>query len=485
MDKKFIDFNLDKEILKALSNLLYNKPSQVQQQVIPRLLNYEDIVVKSKTGSGKTASFGIPICQDVDINSSYIQALIVVPTRELAIQVSDEISSIGRLKKVRCSAIFGKQPIKDQIITLKQRVHIVVATPGRIIDHIQRKTINLDNIKYLIIDEADKMFNKGFIEQMELIINNTPKNKSIGLFSATIDENIESICNKHMKKFNLIDIQSNEDIKNKQIKDKIIRVEENKKYDTLKNIIYSEHPDSTIIFCNTKDKVSNLYKKLKSDGFLVEQIHGDMSQDKRIFVIKDLKNNKFNVLVSTDVASRGIHIDDISLVVNYDVTRDKENYIHRIGRTGRNNKYGKAITIATSKDEKYIDEIQSYTGYIIQDLEDINEEIVNQGKIVFEEKKKDILKNRKNKTINKKTHDEVTRLYLNVGKKKKIRVIDIVGAFNNIEGISNEDIGVINVEDLCSYVDILNHKGEKILKNYKQINIKKKVVKIKKDRQGE
>ncbi|MGL6107140.1 DEAD/DEAH box helicase [Romboutsia sp.] len=482
---KFKDFQLDKDILKALNNLQYHSPSKVQQKVIPKLLDKKNIVVKSKTGSGKTASFGIPLCEAIDINDTNVQALVVVPTRELAIQVSDEISSIGRLKKIRCSAIFGKQPIKEQITTLKQRVHVVVATPGRIIDHIERGTINLENIKYLIIDEADKMFNKSFIEQVDIIFNNSCESKIVGLFSATIDENIKSLCNNYMKEFELIEIENHENLDKKQIEDKIIRTEESNKYQILKNLIYSENPDSLIIFCNTRDKVANLYRKLKEDGFLVAQLHGEMSQDKRIFVVKDFKNNKFNMLVSTDVASRGIHIDDISLIINYDVTRDKENYVHRIGRTGRKDKFGKAITIVNSKDEKYLKEIEGYTGYTIQEIDYIDEEKIKQGKINLEEKKKDILKKRKNKTIEKKIHSEVTRLYLNGGKKKKIRVIDIVGAFSNIEGISNEDIGVINVGDLCSYVDILNDKGDKILRKYKEISIKKKLVKIKRDNQGE
>ena len=191
-------------------NLNYTIPSKVQEEVIPRLLKKEDVIVKSKTGSGKTASFGIPICENIDIENNNVQALIVVPTRELALQVKDEISNIGRLKKIRCSAIFGKQPIKEQIRELKQRVHIVVATPGRIIDHIGRNTINLDDIKYFIIDEADKMLNKGFIEDMEFILNKIPKNSAKGLFSATIDDDIQYICDKYLKVSNILDIKYNE-----------------------------------------------------------------------------------------------------------------------------------------------------------------------------------------------------------------------------------------------------------------------------------
>ena len=485
MDIKFEKYNLDKDILKGLQYLNYKNPSNVQQKVIPQLLNNKNIIVKSKTGSGKTASFAIPICESIDINNSNVQALVIVPTRELALQVSDEISNIGRFKKVRSSAIFGKQPIKEQIATLKQRVHVVVATPGRIIDHITRGTISLDNLKFLIIDEADKMFNKGFIEQVEVIFKNINKKTTIGLFSATIDESINSVCDTYIKKYENIEILEEYLLDKKQIDDKIIRVDENEKYNTLKNLIYTQNPDSLIIFCNTREKVSNLYNKLKKDNFLVNQIHGEISQDKRIFVINDFKKNKFNILISTDVAARGIHIDDISLVINYDITRDKENYVHRIGRTGRNNKYGKAISIVTPKDEKYLNEIQAYIGYNIEEM-NINKDKILQAKSNYEEKKKQILKESRNKKIKSNDkNNEVVRIYLNIGKKKKIRVIDIVGAFSNIQGLSNDDIGVITVEDLCSYVDILNYKGEFILNKYKEISIKKKKVKIKRDNRGE
>lgn len=484
MNKKFEDFKLDKYIIKALYNLNYTIPSKVQEEVIPRLLKKEDVIVKSKTGSGKTASFGIPICENIDIENNNVQALIVVPTRELALQVKDEISNIGRLKKIRCSAIFGKQPIKEQIRELKQRVHIVVATPGRIIDHIGRNTINLDDIKYFIIDEADKMLNKGFIEDMEFILNKIPKNSTKGLFSATIDDDIQYICDKYLKVSNILDIKYNELFDKKQIIENKIKSFENDKYKNLKSIIYMENPTSLIIFCNTKDKVKKLYENMKKDGFLVEELHGDMSQDKRIFVIKDFKNNKFNILISTDVTARGIHIDDISLVINYDVPRDKENYIHRIGRTGRKDSYGKAITIFTDKDDKYINEIEAYLGYEIKVLEELKIDDIAKGKIKFEKKSKEVLKNRKNKIIEKNIHSEVTKIYINAGKKKKIRVIDIVGAFSNLPGINNEDIGVVEVQDLCSYVDILNYKGEELVKKYKEISIKKKMVKLRKDRQS-
>lgn len=480
MINRFEEFNLDKNIIKSLKNMKYEIPSKVQSKVIPQLLNNKDIIVKSKTGSGKTASFAIPLCEKVDINNNSVQGLIIAPTRELALQIKEEVQNIGRIKKVRCSAIFGKQPLKEQVAELKQRVHIVVATPGRIIDHIGRGTIDLSNVKFFIIDEADKMLNKGFVNDMESIMTKLPQNTCKGMFSATIDDNINLVCEKYMKNIVSIEIKDEDKHIKKQISEFFIKSEEENKYDLLKSIIYKECPHSVIVFANTRDKVDEIYKSMKKDKFTVGVIHGDMSQDKRLFIIKDFKENKFNILVSSDITSRGIHVDDVSLVINYEVTRDKENYVHRIGRTGRVDKLGKAITIVSNKEEKYLREIEEYTKNQIEEINEIDEREVNEGKNKFKILQENLLKNRKS-NINKKENQEVTKIYLNVGKKKKIRVIDIVGAFSNIEGINNEDIGVIEVKDTCSYVDILNYKGENFLKNNKTIIIKKKQVKVKRD----
>ena len=360
-------------------------------------------------------------------------------------------------------------------------MHIVVGTPGRIIDHIGRGTIDLSNIKFFIIDEADKMLNKGFVDDMESILSKLPKNCCKGMFSATIDDNMQSICQKYMKNIKNIEIKSDDINIKKQISEYCIKVEKENKYEVLKDIIYSECPKSLIIFANTRDKVDEIYKKMKKDKFILNEIHGDMSQDKRLFIIKDFKENKFNILVSSDITSRGIHIDDISLVINYDVPEDKENYIHRIGRTGRVDKLGKAITMVSSREEKYLNEIENYTGNKIEEIIQINEDDIKNGKEKFENLQKNLLKNKKSNKLEKNTNDEVTKIYLNVGKKKEIRVVDIVGAFSNVKGLTNEDIGVIEVKDVCSYVDILNYKGENFLKNNKSIIIKKKEVKVKRD----
>ena len=481
MSNKFEKFNLDKNIIKSLNNLNYKEPSKVQEEVIPKLLSKRDVIVKSKTGSGKTATFAIPMIQKIDINNNSLQGLIIAPTRELALQIKEEIQNIGRIKKVRCSAIFGKQSLKEQISELKQRVHIVVATPGRIIDHIGRGTVDLSNIKYFIIDEADKMLHKGFIDDMEFILSKLPNKSCKGMFSATIDDNIKLVCDKYMKNPENIEIKVDNVQMKKQIDEYCIKVEKENRYETLKNVIYKECPNSTIVFVNTRDKVEEIYKNMKKDKFLVGRIHGDMSQDKRLFIIKDFKEGKFNILVSSDITARGIHIDDVSLVINYEVPRDKENYIHRIGRTGRVDKMGRAISLVSSNEEKYLNDIEEYTKNKIEEINNMDKDKIEEGKLKFNKLQNNLLK-RESTYKKEKINEEVTRVYLNAGKKKKIRVIDIVGALSNIEEISNEDIGVIELKDTCSYVDILNFKGEKFLKNNKEIIIKKKGVKVRKDK---
>ena len=478
---EFKDFNIDNKIIKALYNMQYNEPSKVQVKVIPSLLEHRNVIVKSKTGTGKTASFGVPICEKVEISKNCIQALVMVPTRELAIQVKDEINNIGRIKSVRCSAIFGKQSIKEQTRELKQRIHVVVGTPGRIIDHIDRGNIKLEKIKYFIIDEADKMLNKGFVEDMEYIFSKLPKESTKALFSATIDNDIKIISDKYIVNSEIIDIKTDEK-QYSQIIEKYMKSSKENKYTNLKNIIYNKNPKTTIIFCNTRKEVDNIYMKMNKDKFYVRQIHGEMTQEKRIHTIEDFKKGKFNVLVSTDVAGRGIHIDDISLIINYDVPNDRENYVHRIGRTGRKKSYGSAISIVTSNQEKSLKEIEEYIGYKIEEINELSKMNIDVQKNIFEENTKGYIRQNRNIKKKEKVNEEIVRIYINAGKKKKIRVVDIVGAFSNLPEINNEDIGVIEVQELCSYVDILNNKGINITKKYREISIKNKKVQIRKDR---
>ena len=474
---RFEEMNLKPEILKALKNLGFEEPSEVQKEVIPEMLGKNDIVVKSQTGSGKTASFGIPLCNLINEEENVVKALILVPTRELAMQVKDDISNIGRLKKIRCAAIFGKQPFNEQIRELKQRVHIVCGTPGRVIDHIKRGNLDTSKIEYVIIDEADKMLNMGFIDQIAEVLDTLPKNRGTSLFSATIPSEIEGLYSKYMKEPKVLNIKSKVFNRDK-ITEKYIVANREDKFKVLLKLLYTYTEDAAIIFCNTKDSVKSLSSLLKKEKIKVNELHGDMDQKDRLKIMESFKNKEFKVLVATDIAARGIHINNITNVFNYEVPMEKESYVHRIGRSGRGEKNGLAITLTSIREKKFLEDIEEYIGYKIEEIETPSYEEVIEGRKKFLEDQKNNYgdKNKNTKII----HNEVTKIYIGAGKKKKIRNVDILGALSNLEGLTGKDIGIIDVQDGFSFVDILNKKGNELLKKYKEIKVKGKIVKISK-----
>jgi ATP-dependent RNA helicase DeaD len=479
MDKlKFEAFGISKEILETLDTLGYKNPTEVQEQVIPLALEGRDIIVKSQTGSGKTGSFAIPICEKIDLEERRSQVLVLTPTRELAMQVSEEMTNIGRFKKVRCAAIFGKQPINAQIIALRQRIHVIVGTPGRTLDLISKGHMNVDHIKYLIIDEADEMLNMGFIEQVEAIIDELPSNRITMLFSATMPEEIESISQKYMIDPTKVEITP-KSLASERIQQVYYEVEKKEKFDALNKIIYSERPDSCILFCGTKESVDELVYKMKNKGYPCRGLHGGMFQKDRIDTIEKFKRGEFNFLVATNLAARGIDIENVTHIINYDIPMENENYVHRIGRTGRLGNTGMAITFVSPSEHKYLEKLEEYLGYEIIKKEipsdnDLNKNISDKTSFISKPK----LKVNKADKLNK----DIMKIYINAGKNKKIRPGDIVGAITNIKGISADDIGIIDVQERCSYIDIHQGKGNLVVSNLKNSTIKGKAIKVHKAR---
>lgn len=457
--KNFEDYHLSSELLKAIKLLNYTKPTQVQQQVIPEVLNGNDIIVRSQTGSGKTASFAIPVCHLINWEDNKPQALVITPTRELAIQVKEDFFNIGRFKRLKVLALYGKSPFTVQEKQLKQKTHIVVGTPGRIIEHLERGTFDTSNIKYLVIDEADEMLNMGFIEQLEAIINSLPKKRITMLFSATMPKDIELLCRKYMNIPVRLEI-NDENPTSERIEQEGYNVNEADKFELLRDITIVENPDSCMIFCNTKQKVDVLFEQLQKQKYSCEKIHGDMEQPERLKVMNDFKQGYFRYLVATDIAARGIDIDNISLVINYDVPQDRENYVHRIGRTGRANKKGKAIIFITGNDSKYLEAIHKYIGSEIQIKERPDKEIVENALQDFNDKMSVMpdIKETKGAKLSK----DIIKLHINAGKKTKLRPVDVVGTLCSIEGMTSEDIGIINILDVSTFVEILNNKGEMV-----------------------
>lgn len=360
-NNNFSEYQLSDELLKAIRLLNFDRPTNVQDQVIPAVLAQKDIIVKSQTGSGKTAAFAIPICELVDWELNKPQALVLTPTRELAVQVREDIFHIGRFKRVKVAAIYGKYPFQVQEKELKQKTHVVVGTPGRLIDHIERGTFDASDIKYLVIDEADEMLNMGFIEQIETIVSSLPKERVTLLLSATMPPDINVLCSKIMK--NPIRVEREElNPAANRIAQERYNIDQSDKMQLLRDLTIVENPDSCMIFCNTKQTVDEVYSELVKKNYSCEKLHGGMEQRDRLRVMNHFKQGFFRYLCATDVAARGLDIEDITLVINYDIPYDRESYVHRIGRTGRVNKQGKAITFVTRNEEKFLKEIHDYIG---------------------------------------------------------------------------------------------------------------------------
>ncbi len=474
-NNQFQIFHIDRDILQAIKDLGYEQPTKVQEAVIPAALEGRDLIVKAQTGSGKTAAFAIPICQRINIEERDPQVLVLTPTRELAVQVKADITTIGRYKKIRCAAIYGKQPIQLQTRELKQRVHAVVGTPGRVIDHIERGNLVLDKIKILILDESDEMLSMGFVDQVEAILKELPKDKTTMLFSATMPEIIVGLCRKYLVKPEMIEVDSGS-LTVEKTNQGYYMVEEHEKFDSLIKVLYRENPDSCILFCRTKDRVDTLAGKIKQLDYPCRELHGGLMQDERLASMQAFKRGEFRFLVATDVAARGIDVEDVSLVVNYDVPMEKESYVHRIGRTGRAGSEGKAITLVTPYEDKFLMNIKDFIGIDIPLIALPSEDEMEANKEAFLHKNsmKPLLKLEKSSKLNK----EIMKLYIGAGKSNKIRPGDIMGAISNIEGVDAEDIGIIDIQQDISYVDIMNNKGHLVLQALKEGKIKGKSIRV-------
>ncbi|MDQ0149573.1 DEAD/DEAH box helicase [Eubacterium multiforme] len=471
MKNEFEKYNLSKEIINSLNDLGYIKPSEVQKLVIKEALFNKDLIVKAQTGSGKTAAFGIPLCEKIDWEENTPQVLILAPTRELAMQIKDDITNIGRYKRIRVVSLVGKESFKDQERSLKGKVHIVVGTPGRVLDHLDNGNLNGKAFKYLVIDEADEMFNMGFIGQVEGVCRRITRKRVTMLFSATMPEKINELTEKHMNRPVVIKIKE-QGLITDRITHGLIKVSGKEKLEKVNEILLKEGPETAIMFCRTKDNVENYFNYFKDKGYSVDKIHGDMLQKDRTKKMNEFKEGKFRILIATDIAARGIDVHNITHVINIDIPVEKESYVHRIGRTGRAGTKGKSITLMTPYEDKYLDRIEEYIGFKIEDYKEENKEFNKEERIKLLKSKPVIKKQTKKITKN------ITKLYLNGGKKKKIRVIDIVGTIMSIDGIEKEDIGIIEVNDTGSTVEILNNKGKKVLKELKEKTIKGKKLRV-------
>ncbi|KXL53421.1 DEAD-box ATP-dependent RNA helicase CshA [Anaerotignum neopropionicum] len=523
---KFQDMGLSPEICQAVLDMGFEEATPIQSMAINVVKEGRDVIGQSQTGTGKTAAFGIPCLERVNPEDRRLQALILCPTRELAIQVSEEFRKLLKYKEnIRVLPIYGGQPIDRQIAALKKGAHVVIGTPGRVMDHMRRRTLKMETVQMMVLDEADEMLDMGFREDIELILTKIPEDHQTLLFSATLSPEILDITRRFLKNPEFVKVVRKE-LTVPNIEQAYFDVKEKTKLDALTRIIDVYDPHLSMVFCNTKKRVDDLVELLQGRGYFAEGLHGDLKQPQRDKVMQKFRNGTIEILVATDVAARGIDVDDIDVVFNYDVPQDEEYYVHRIGRTGRAGKSGKAFTFCVGKEIYKLRDIMRYTKTkIVQQklptLSDVEEMKTN----IFLDKVKDVInEGHLTKYINLverltdedftaidiaaallKNHladvnvdeldvlddinlggtelyggndEKMIRLFINAGKKNKIRAKDIVGAIANETGVPGKVLGAIDLFDDYTFVDVPKNYIKDILAGMKNAKIKNKRIHI-------
>ncbi len=375
----FSDLGLSENILKALEKKGYGYPTRIQAEAIPPFLQWRDVIAKAPTGTGKTFAFGIPMIEHIDAESDDLQGLILAPTRELAIQICDEMRSLLEFtKNIRIAVVYGGAKIETQIKQLQKKPQIVVATPGRLMDHYKRKTLRLDKIQTVVLDEADRMLDMGFFKDVTGILDKVKNKKNMGLFSATISQEVMTVSWMYQR--DEVEITVPADVQNKpDIAQYSITVSQLAKEETTLHLLKTQGWERVIIFCNTKHMCQRLSDDLHRAGIDADCIHGDIPQAKREKTMQTFRDGKLTVLIATDVASRGIDVDDVDCVINYDVPEENEYYVHRIGRTARAGRKGVAWSVIGSFPEKAkLDEIAKYSHYTVKPMRFEGDELVEE-----------------------------------------------------------------------------------------------------------
>lgn len=356
----FDQMDLSSEVLRAIADMGFNEPSTVQARTIPLMMSGVDINAIAPTGTGKTCAFGIPMLEYIALKDSRVQEIVLAPTRELALQIGDELTRLAKyIKGARIAVLYGGQPITKQLNALKRKPQIVIATPGRLLDHMQRGNIRLDAVHTMVLDEADEMLNMGFVKDVTKIIEATPNDRQLVLFSATTNQDVLTIAWKYQHDPVEITVEATKKDR-PQIAQYVIATEREKKMDQLLYLLDADVYQRIMIFCNTKFMTDKLTSRLKKEGYSAECLHGDIKQSQRNVVMNDFRRGKFPILIATDVAARGIDVDDVEAVINYDLPNENEYYLHRIGRTGRAHKHGVSFSLVTFQESVRMDEILKY-----------------------------------------------------------------------------------------------------------------------------
>ena len=500
MNKNFQELGLKENILKAIDDMGFEEPSKIQEEVIPVLLEGYDVIGQAQTGTGKTLAFGAPILSNFMVSDKKINSIIITPTRELAIQVNDELNRIAKYTKIKLLPVYGGQPIARQINALKRGIDIIVGTPGRVIDLIGRKIIDLSHIKFLVLDEADEMLNMGFIDDIEEIIKNCNKDRQTMLFSATMPDEIRKLSRKYMTSETKHISIAKSTMTVSTVEQYYYEVKQKDRFEILCRILDVDEPSSAIIFCKTKKGVDELTEAMEVRGYNAEGMHGDMNQSQRLSTLRKFKEGNLEFLVATDVAARGIDVENVSHVINYDMPQDTESYVHRIGRTGRANREGTAYTLVTAREYYTLKHIEKAINCKIKrkEVPTIDEIFISKYKGMIE-RIKEVLKDGGHKrfislaaqlgdeynlidvaaalmdiAIGKElslnyTEDRIgytsqpLRLFLNVGRKDKVGPKRLLQFFSDNANINLDEIGDIDIMDKFSFADVSEDAAKLIL----------------------
>lgn len=518
-EARFEDLGLCPEIMKAVKNMGFEEASPIQAKAIPAILEGKDIIGQAQTGTGKTAAFGIPLLEKIDPKNKKLQAIVLCPTRELAIQVAEEIRNLAKyMHAIKVLPIYGGQEIVKQIRSLKSGTQLIIGTPGRVMDHMRRKTVKMENVHTVVLDEADEMLNMGFREDIETILEGVPEERQTVLFSATMPKPILDITKRFQKNAELIKVTKKE-LTVPNIEQFYFEVKPKNKEEVLSRLLDIYNPKLSVIFCNTKKQVDLLVNGLLGRGYFAAGLHGDMKQAQRDRVMDGFRKGKTEILVATDVAARGIDVEEVEAVFNYDLPQDDEYYVHRIGRTGRAGRVGRSFSFVTGKEVYKLKEIQRYCktkiyAQKVPSLDDVANTKMDKlmetiNRIIEEEDlttyfqmiqaevndsdytSMDIAaallklcsgtKEEDGEDMFEDTGAEepgMVRLFINIGKKHKAKPGDILGALAGESGLPGKVVGTIDMYDKYTFVEVPREYARDILNAMDHAKIKGKSVAV-------
>jgi ATP-dependent RNA helicase DeaD len=521
----FAALGLSEAALQGVAAAGFEAPTPIQERAIPLLLSGSDLVAQAQTGTGKTAAFALPMIEQINPERPVPQALVLTPTRELAIQVAEAIYTLGRFRGARALPIYGGQPIDRQLRSLRRGVHAIVATPGRLLDHLRRGSLDLSRVRYVVLDEADEMLAMGFIEDVESILQALPEERQTALFSATIPPPVAALSRKYLNNPQRVAIEAAHRTVS-LTRQTYYEVLPAHKVDALARILDMETPGSTIVFCRTRREVDELGEALRARGYMAESLHGEMSQPERDRVMRRFREGQADLLIATDVAARGLDIENVTHVVNYDIPWDVDAYIHRIGRTGRAGRAGEAITLISPRERRQLYLIERGTGVRIKPmrlptaadiaarrrelfkqsiLERVQAGDLDEFLVTVEELSEDhdpaevaaaalklLWEQQKGRNVEVQPMDGdgeraeagMTRLFLTAGRNQGVRPADLVGAISNEAGIPGNSIGAIDIMDNCAFVEVPEDVAERVIEALSRTKLRGRRIRVQAARPG-